>query len=352
MKIREKHSIGVFFFYLILAYPVFYFSYKFGSPEISGQADYFAYYKLYKTLSIEGVDAPTNMRLISSFLVYLIYQSGFYYPVEIVFSDPAYDQAVYFSSVFVSFVSAAVTSTIIYNVVLSYSKNHMAGIISGCLYFLQYGTVIWGSGGLADGFSTMLFALLLYTYLKRSLTLFVCLLPLAVFQREIILMAFATFFFLEFGLRLYEHVWAKRALGLLVYTLGLFAIYVYLRETVFFTPRYSGYTSSTFYQDLFDFSPASILKYLRGTILSQNLLWLYLGLIFYSLKKKIPFDKQWSFYIIGFFVVINVVCFLLKAPSEAGRYFYVTSPLLICGLGLQGHQLLSTNNEVSRSITV
>lgn len=336
--------------YILLGFPIFYFTYKFVSPDISGQMDYYAYYIMYKDLSIQGVDAPTNMRLISSFLVHLFYKTGLYYPVPISFQNADYEPAVYFASVVTSWISAVITCFFIQKLVYNYSKNTVLSILIGSTYLLQYGTIIWGSGGLADGFSTMLFCLLFYFWKSGRMRWFLLLLPLAIFQREIILMAFGIIFFADLLYKIMMKEKVRSSFLLLVYSISLFAVYFILRETIFFTPKYSGYVSPSFYSNMFNNQNLNLFKFLRGVILSQNILIILSIVLGYSMYKKIKINYIEVAHVYTNFIGIIFVCFVLMVLPEAGRYYYISSPYLIYLLGVQIHHILNYN-EQKNSIT-
>ena len=57
MRSRLKNIFSVGFIYLLLAFPMFYYVYKFGNPMF-GTNDFFSYYRLYKDWDFTGVEAP------------------------------------------------------------------------------------------------------------------------------------------------------------------------------------------------------------------------------------------------------------------------------------------------------
>ena len=338
--------------YILVGFPIFYFTYKFVSPEISGQMDYYAYYIMYKDFTIQGVDAPTNMRLISSFIVHLFFKTGIYYPVPISFQNADYLPEVYFASVITSWISAVITCFLIQKLVYKYSNNTLLSILIGSAYLLQYGTIIWGSGGLADGFSTMFFCVLLYFWKIGKMRWFVLLLPLAIFQREIILMAFGITFFADLIYKLVMKKKTRISLLLLVYSILLFAVYVIFRETIFFTPKYSGYVSSSFYSNMFNNENLSLSKFFRGVILSQNIFIILSIILGYSIFKRIKVNYIEVTHVYTNFIGIIFVCFVLMVLPEAGRYFYISSPYLIYLLGVQIHHILIHYEQKNSTNTV
>jgi hypothetical protein len=309
---------------------VFYYAYKFGSPIVSGQIDYFAYYKIYSTLEISGVDAPTNMRLISSFLVNLFYNSGLQYDIPIGYDVPSSEKAVYLASILVSFLASVLTSAIIDSYLKRKTENELIAFVGGSLFLFQYGTVFWGATGLADAFSTMLFALALVFYLNRSFWVLLFL-ALAIIQREVILIAFAALTFFD---ALYQ-AWKSKKYKIdyptkvFFATLICFIGYIVLRDTVFYTERWAGHTDVSAYARIFNYPEFSLGQYLRGSILSQNVFILYLALLIFKRSNAFSFDTHRLWLVTGVFLSINLVCFLLIVLPQAGRYFFIASPMLV-----------------------
>ena len=96
-EINNRNKIFIWLGYVMLSYPMFYFSYKFCLPDFGGE-DFYAYEKLYENWNFRQVDCPFNMRLISSFFIFLMNKIGFYYDTRIVFTSfhPNHDQKVFF----------------------------------------------------------------------------------------------------------------------------------------------------------------------------------------------------------------------------------------------------------------
>ena len=327
--------IGIFF---LLAYPSYYHEYKYGDPAISGQADYYEYYKMYKDLDFEAVAPPTNMRVISALVVHAIYKSGIYYPVEICFSDPNYDQQVYFSAVMHNFLAGIITCFLIFLLVFKYSGNYLLSILMGAGYLLDYSTVIWGSGGAVDGFSVMVFTIGLFFLLKKSYWI-IPLIVLTIFQRDVVLIAFGVFTFVSICyVYLNEKKISKFNLYVFLVTLTSFIIMVVLRETVFHTSdRWSGYTNANFYSNIFDFPDLTLGRFLRGVVFSQNTFLIFLIFLLYKIRNKIAINKEHFLQLLSFFIVMGIICVLLKVLHETGRYFNMASSAIFVYLGFEIH---------------
>src|SRR3972149_2435924 len=98
MKLYTQNSI-VIFLYFILSYPLFYYAYKFGSPDF-GNNDFYSYYHLYKNWDFREVESPFNTRLISSFFIFLFNKLGFFYNSQISYHNQGIDQRVFFNAIF------------------------------------------------------------------------------------------------------------------------------------------------------------------------------------------------------------------------------------------------------------
>jgi len=336
--------IGVFF---LLAYPSYYQEYKYGDPAISGQADYYEYYKMYKDLDFESVAAPTNMRVISALVVHAIYKTGLYYPVEICFSNPQYDQAVYFSAVMHNFLAGIITCFLIFFLVYKNSGNFILSILMGAGYLLSYSTVIWGSGGSVDGFSIMWFTIGLTLIEKKSFWV-IPFISLTIFQRDVVLIAFGVFTFVSFfHAYIYEKKISKYSLYVFFTTLISFIIMVWLRETIFHTSdRWSGYTNVDFYGNVFDFPDLTIGRFLRGVIFSQNTFFIFLMFLTYKIRKRIAINKEKFYQLILFFITMSVICLLLKVLHEIGRYFNMASSAIFVYLGHEINHYYNNQNKI------
>ncbi len=169
MNTRQKYlKWSVLVVYVLISFPQFYYSYKFGSPETSGQRDFYDYYPVYNELNVQEPEAPYNMRVLSPSLVYVLNKSGISYPIEINFQDPDIDQDVYLSTIIVHFAAAVLTAFLIFLTLFYLQKDSVISVIGGGLYLVQYGTVFWGSGGITDGFSAAVFALFTLYFLRTS----------------------------------------------------------------------------------------------------------------------------------------------------------------------------------------
>src|SRR4051812_45622414 len=80
MRTRDvvPRRAGIVPLFLILAFPLFYFVYKYANPEPLAH-DFFNYYKMYDGWRWSEVYPPFNMRVVSPYLVYLLSKTGLSY---------------------------------------------------------------------------------------------------------------------------------------------------------------------------------------------------------------------------------------------------------------------------------
>lgn len=326
----------VFALFLFVAYPSFYYSYKFGSPDVSGQFDFYDYYPVYADFDFDKVEAPYNMRLVSTSFVYLLGKTGFYYPVETSYKNENVKQSVYFQAIFVHFLAAALTAFLIWLIVFKHTGDMVVGLVSGALYILQYGTLFWGAGGLTDGFSALMFVLMIYLLLNKSYWLGPLLL-LSVFQREAIILGMGA---AAGGYLVWEYVKTKKISRYYIYALVLsvvsFALFMYLRKTLFFTPKYAHHLEATAYFNKFDEHEFSLFTYLRGTIFSQNIGAIYLIVLAVKYRLKQSINIAHVGIIFGMFFFFHLIRAAINpAFFQVGRHMYMVSGLMIVYLGME-----------------
>lgn len=336
MKLYIQNLI-VIFLYAALSYPLFYYAYKFGSPDF-GNNDFYSYYHLYNNWDFKQVESPFNTRLISSFFIYLFNKIGFFYNAEINYHHPMIDQRVFFNALFFNYLSLVITAFIIYKTICKFFVNKFFAFFSGTMTFLGFGALFYSLNTLTESFSILLFTLIFFAYQSRSYWI-APLLLLAVIQREYIffimgLVSIVHYFFYKSEKKYFFSVFIFSVLG--------FGIYYILRKTVFFTPYFS---SQLDFPNLF----ARILhpgfpigEYIRQSFLNQNILLLYIFIILYKLVKKSAIDKLNLAIVLLLYLQAHFVSILAVLGNSCGRYFYITLPLLIFFIAKEIRPLLSS----------
>lgn len=308
--------------YFMLAFPLFYFVYKYGDPGF-GLSDFFSYYKLYESWNIGAVDAPFNMRLLSSFCVYLLNQAGLHYNTEIAFDSYDLSRQVFFNAVFFNFLCVVGTCTLLFNLVYKHLKDTLLAFLSGILYLLGFGTLFFELMPITDALSVLLFCWTFMCYLKRSYIMVVPLL-LLIFQREYVFLAMGLVGLVDF--LKYRQRFFLITVGL---TVICFLIYYVLRKTVFFTPTYDHQASASFFLDSVTKLKFPLWPYLKQTLMTINIFLIYIALILYKKWRRLPFDDFAFLKIILLFIQINIISFAAVFGNNTGRYFYILVPMVI-----------------------
>jgi hypothetical protein len=288
-----------------------------------GANDFFSYYKLYDNWDFRAVEAPFNMRLVSSFFVFLLHKTGLHYGTEIAFDQFALQKQVFFTAVFFNYMCVVCVCSVLYRLVYRYTLNHLWAFIAGLIYLLGFGTIFYELMPLTDSFSVLLFALALGSYLKKSYYV-LPFLSLAILQREYILMAFCVITLLDF-IRYRERYF----LYVLVMSFVFFAVYFVLRKTYFYTPLYDHQASPGYFADSMFHLKFSLSVYIRQSLMTLNIFIIYLGLIAYKMYHRMAYSKWEFFKILFLFLQINVISVAAVFGNNMGRYFYILIPLII-----------------------
>ena len=328
-----KAFIKLWVVYFLLAFPLFYFVYKHGTPDF-GLKDFYSYYDLYNNWDIDKVDAPFNMRLLGSFFVYLLHKCGLHYDTLTAFDKTGLDRQVYFSAVFFNMLCVVSTCSVIYISVKKFFKDVLLSFTAGLIYLLGFGTIFYELMPLTDALSVFLFSLVLFNYLSKSYLIIIPLL-LLIIQREYI--------FLALGLICVLDLWKlkeKYYLHILVVCVACFLTYFLLRKTIFYTPKYDHQASpSYFLESLFQIQ-FPLFMYLKQTLMTLNIFIVYLLIVAYKKIKKLEIDKFSLIKIILLFLQINIISFAAVFGNNTGRYFYILVPLVIFYMAKEALPLL------------
>jgi hypothetical protein len=196
-KMDAKKSKFILFCYrviflVLVSYGIFYFSYKFYIPW-PGDNDFAQYYPMYlHPLDFTQAEAPFIYRQFSAVITNVVYRTGIFYPNEIQFSNPAYDQRVFFSVLLSNYVALLLTAIVVGNMIIHITKSDsllpplMGGLLCFTAFFTQKGVIT----EMTEGWSWFLVAIGFYGYLRRSLWLILPVLFLSIFQKETIPIVF------------------------------------------------------------------------------------------------------------------------------------------------------------------
>lgn len=325
--------------YALLAFPMFYFVYKYGTPDL-GLKDFYDYYKLYSNWDIANVDAPFNMRLLSSFFVFLFNKLGFNYHTHISFIKAGYDQQVFFNAILFNFLCIIATCVVIFNTCHKQSGNVLLSFIGGLLYLLGFGTIFFEYMPITDALSILLFALVLNSYLAEKYSI-IFYLVLLIFQREYVFLALGLICLLD-----YWKYRRKYFLHILLAAIGCFGIYYLLRKTLFYTPTYDHQASPGYFLDSLVHLKFPLGSYIKQTVMTLNVFILYLFIVFYKKMIKMKADNFELVKLLLLFVQINVISFAAVFGNNTGRYFYILIPLIIYQLIKEVEPLVSKHTTI------
>ena len=321
-------------FLALLTYPIFYFVYKYGTPDM-GMSDFYAYYYIYLELDYESLLSPHNIRLLSTFLVHLFYKTGLYYDTLIAFNDPAFSQAVYFNALLVSYLAIIFTCFAISKSVQAKVQTPLFSILVGICYMFGFGTVVHGLSGLTDAFSILMISLLFYAYLKRNLMIFISLILLSIFQREMIFFFFSV---VAMGGILFSKDKRYEWLILALSVMG-FVIYYILLNTIFYTGTYDEVLSikafSAGLREIFT-SPPSFTQ----IFLTQNILILYGSLIAYKKIKKLPISKHHLITVVMLVTIVTGIIVILRIGNNGGRILFMFTPMVLYYIAMELYPVL------------
>lgn len=324
--------------FVLLSYPLFYFSYKFCLPDFGGQ-DFYSYYSLYKDWDFERMVCPHNMRVISAFCIFLMNKIGFYYDTEIVFTTfyPQFDQQVFFNAIFFNYICVVLTCMLLYRLVLQHSENKLYSFLAGCTYLLGFGTLFFSLKPLTESCGVLLLAITFYYYIKRSYWIFI-LLPIALFQREYIFIVFGIISLVDFYFNR-----MKYCLGILVISVLLFSVFIVLRKTLFHTPHFEYQMSvhSILYALMY-LSAIDWASFIKQSILLSNLLFLYFFVVIYKQVHHFSVNNNYLVNIIFLLVQVLIMGIMIQGAENVGRIFYYTTPILIFYLFVELKPLLSS----------
>ena len=340
--IKYSYYLMLYTLFLLVAFPLFYFVYKFGDPEPLAH-DFFQYYYLYKDFDVSHVIAPHNMRLAGPFFVNLLYKMNVFYDTACAFDKYAswgFLKQVYFDALLFNFFCVAATCAVVFCILKKQFHDILLSFIGALLYLLGFGTMFYELMPLTDSFSVLLFAVVFYLYLEKN---YMIIIPLAViiFQREYILIALGTLAFMDL-------IYTKRKyyLHLVLICVSFFVIYFVLRKTLFYTPHLDFQASGHFFLNSLFKMNFPVWQYLKQTAMTLNLFWIYLGVIFYKSLMSIPINKFDLLKNIVLFAQINLICHVAGHGTNCGRYFYLVVPFTIYVLIKEVFPLIENKEKI------
>jgi len=173
---------------LLASYGLFYFSYKYYVPI---RADFYRYYPMYqRPLDFTAATAPFVYRQVSAVITHALYLTGIFYPEDISFKDPDIDQRMFFSALLANYLGLLLAAIVAGRIAELKTGSFSFSLIAGLLCLISFHTQTAVITGLTDGISWFFVAALYLLYLRGARLLFLVLLVLSIFQREIISLVF------------------------------------------------------------------------------------------------------------------------------------------------------------------
>jgi len=293
-------------------------------------------------MDYEQVIAPHNMRVVGAFFVNGLYKINIFFNTACTvdkYQSWGFLKQIYFCAVFCNWLCVALTASLIYRIIWRELKDRVYAFIGGLFYLLGFGTFFYCMMPLTEAFSILLFVIFLWFYRKQSL-LAILPLILLIFQREYLLVVVATLSALDFYFKKVRYyLWVTGCSCL------AFMLYYLLRKTVFYTLHLD-------YQSTFTYMWQNLMhpslnggEYLRQLFLGLNLFLIYIGILFVMKRRGLLFDRQALSVLLFLFVEVNVISMAGGHGNNAGRYFYLTIPLVIFATVKELKHLLDVEAE-------
>jgi len=324
IKFIFKNSLHIILLYTLMAFPLFYFVYKFG-VLLAGYEDAKSYFKLFADLSSKEVPSPFNMRLVSPLLIQLLHKTGLFYNTECAMDAfPQFDKTYFFSNVFYNFLCVILTCFSLFVVFSKLGFSQFLSFTSGLLYLLGFGTVFYMMMPGVDALSVLIFTWLLYFYLKKSYML-IPLLLLLIFQREyyfLVLMVMTIMDYFKYGkIKYYLHVF-------LVATF-CWTVYFLLRKYVFMTPHWHYQTKADRLIDALLNIRIDLVTMARQTLMTMNIYFIYILILLHKKSKGYKINMYYLYMTLILFVQITILSIATTSGNNNGRYFYFATPFFL-----------------------
>jgi hypothetical protein len=303
------------------SYGLLYFSYKFGMPW-SGTGDYSRYYNMYVSpLNLHAAPSPFVLRQISGVLTHLVWKAHIYYPNQIWFQAPGFDQHIFFAALFTNWiflVLAAATVGVIAEEIAG-NPNAMIAVVAGFLCLLSFHTQYVVITGVTEGPSWFLLTVGFLAYLRKMRVTLALILILAIFQRETLLIVFGCI--AAFDL-IRQRVDVGFRLTIFAASLACFGVYLGLRRLV------PGYEDETHLGDM--------LSVLRSThfngdllfqgLLSQNII-LISVILALAVKAPTATKGRWLPVLLGTLLCLDLAGLASGIGNNIGRVGGLLTPL-------------------------
>jgi hypothetical protein len=323
---KQKSNVSYWIFLILISYPILYYNYKFGNPNL-GLIDFFDYYPMYLDWNFEPVESPFNTRIFSISLVYLFVKTGIYYPTKISFTNSDYDpellQLVFFNANLVSYIGVLLTCYFIRKIVLLKITDTLFASIISVLYLFAFATKSLMISGLTDAWGVLFGTMAYYFFLKRSNWIFIILF-LSIFQREYVFFIFGLLglYFVTKDYFIKKEI-NKFYLGTMFSSIVFFVIYFILRKTIFYTEQHADQLETTGYITNLLTRRFPFWDFIFQSLFIQNILMLYGLTIYYKVRNKMEINKEGIALSLLLLLMVVAVSFIAVLGNSAGRYYHI-----------------------------
>jgi len=324
MNFLLKYKLHILFIYILLAFPFFYFVYKFG-VLLGGYEDAKSYFKLFDDLNSKEVPSPFNLRLLSSAIINLLHRTGLVYNTECAIDAfPGVDKSYFFTNVIYNFLCVSVTCFSLFTVFVKLGFSKSLSFLAGVLYLLGFGTIFYMIMPGVDALSVLIFTWALYFYLKRKYTI-IPLLVLLIFQREYYFLAFMLMTILDF----FKFGKAKYFVHIFIVSFGCWTVYFLLRKYVFLTPHWHYQTSGAFLiSAIFDMR-VDFVTMIRQSLMTMNIYFIYLFVLLFKKAKAYKINSYYFYVTLLLILQITILSIATLSGNNNGRYLYFSTPFIL-----------------------
>ena len=306
---------------LIASYGLLYYSYKYLVPERGvGDSDY--YYPVFRQpLNFHVAGSPFVLRQVSAVLTWLVWHTHLFYSTKISFANAAYDQHLFFAALVANWLSLVVTALVAGLIAeeLLGARHTLVAAVAGLLCLLTFHAQAAVITNMAEGPAWLLITLAFLCLLRRSRVWLGVVLVLAVFERELVLLAFG--FLVALDLLPWRSPRRFRVLSLLGAVLCFF-VYLGLRREV------AGYDFQTHPGHLFsmmfriDFSNNLFFP----VLLAQNVMFLALG-TWVAARGRPAATRAWLPKVLACFAFLVLISLGSDEINNTGRLAGILTPL-------------------------
>lgn len=345
-------------FYLLTGYGFLYFSYKWLIPT-AVNTDFVEYYgMIVHPFDFQAAPSPWVYRQANALFAHLLWRAHVYYPGVIQFSDPHYDQRIFFAALFTNFLAVVLTAWLVSLIVEGWlgRGSHIlplfGGILCFCSFLLQETTLT----GQADGLSWTLVALCYLLYQQHRLRWFALVVLFSILQREILPIIFCTLAASTAlllprlpGTEPEQHAPNERRYQLQIAAVSViaFAAYLLLRHIIHAPGNEYQADLPSLWHGIRDFRLT--LPYINQVILGQNLLLLLCGMWLLLYKRLREYTIRMVPLLITC-VVLILVSIITHIGLNAARMLALLTPLVAAEITfalakLDGKQIPATRTS-------